>query len=225
MRRLQDLPIKQKVTLVILPTCSATLLLACEALAAYEVIDFRRALVRDMTVLADVLAKRRRRQPFSPADSSVRCLSGPARRFGEPQTKTAGRTGPRILTKTPLSRATRGGAGRQDAGQVPLRGHIFATASPWRLLSASCGPCPARKASENPVLWYVVLNSCHFGENGETGTLRRKGSPLSARFQSRALHRTGTAKNAPHEPIIGSTGTGKRLRKTHRTGTSGRISE
>jgi hypothetical protein len=125
MRRLQDLPIKQKVTLVILPTCSATLLLACEALAAYEVIDFRRALVRDMTVLADVLAKRRRRQPFSPADSSVRCLSWPARRFGKPQTKTAGRTGPRILTKTPLSRATRGGAGRARRGPSAIAWTYF----------------------------------------------------------------------------------------------------
>jgi len=60
MRRLQDLPIQRKVTLVILLTCCAALLLACGALAAYEVIDFRRALVRDMTALADVLAKNTR---------------------------------------------------------------------------------------------------------------------------------------------------------------------
>ena len=32
MRRLRELPIKQQVTLVILLTCSATLLLACGAL-------------------------------------------------------------------------------------------------------------------------------------------------------------------------------------------------
>src|SRR5579862_6759483 len=60
MRRLKDLPVKRQVTLVILLTCSATLLLACGALAAYEILDFRRALVRDMTVLADVLAKNTR---------------------------------------------------------------------------------------------------------------------------------------------------------------------
>jgi signal transduction histidine kinase/ActR/RegA family two-component response regulator/HAMP domain-containing protein len=60
MRPLRDQPIKRQVTLVILLTCSATLLLACGALAAYEVIDFRRALIRDMTVLADVLAKNTR---------------------------------------------------------------------------------------------------------------------------------------------------------------------
>src|ERR1700722_14821708 len=60
MKRLQDLPVKRQVTLVILLTCSATLLLACGALAAYEILDFRRALVRDMTVLADVLAKNTR---------------------------------------------------------------------------------------------------------------------------------------------------------------------
>jgi signal transduction histidine kinase len=59
-RRLQNLPIKRRLTLVILLTCSAALLLACGTLAAYEVIDFRNALVRNMTVLADVLAKNTR---------------------------------------------------------------------------------------------------------------------------------------------------------------------
>ncbi len=51
------LPIKRKLTLVILLTCSAVLLLACGGLAAFELFEFRRAMVRDMTVLTDVLAR------------------------------------------------------------------------------------------------------------------------------------------------------------------------
>ena len=53
----QNLPIRRKLTLVILLTCSAVLLMACGGLAGYEVYEFQRAMVRDMTVLADVLAK------------------------------------------------------------------------------------------------------------------------------------------------------------------------
>jgi len=54
---LQDLPLRRKLTLVILLTCSVVLLLACGVLAVYQVLDFRRGMVRDTTVLADVLAK------------------------------------------------------------------------------------------------------------------------------------------------------------------------
>lgn len=50
------LPIRTKLTRVILLTCSVVLLLACGVLAAYELFDFRRAMARDMTVLADVIA-------------------------------------------------------------------------------------------------------------------------------------------------------------------------
>ncbi len=57
MNWLQNLPIKRKLTLVILSTCSAVLVLACGVLAVYELLEFRRTTVRDMTVLADVLAK------------------------------------------------------------------------------------------------------------------------------------------------------------------------
>jgi signal transduction histidine kinase/ActR/RegA family two-component response regulator len=53
----QNLPIKPKLTLVILLTCSVTLLLACGVLAAYELYDFREAMVRDTTVLADAIAE------------------------------------------------------------------------------------------------------------------------------------------------------------------------
>ena len=54
---LTNLPIKRKLTLVILSTCSVVLYLACGVLAIYEVLEFRRTMVRDTTVLADVLAK------------------------------------------------------------------------------------------------------------------------------------------------------------------------
>lgn len=60
MRWLNEQPIKRKLTLAILITCSAALLLACGVLAAYGLYDFRQALRRDMTVLADVLAKNNR---------------------------------------------------------------------------------------------------------------------------------------------------------------------
>jgi signal transduction histidine kinase/ActR/RegA family two-component response regulator/HAMP domain-containing protein len=57
MNWLRDLPLKQKLTLVILLTCGAVLLLACGVLAAYQLYDFRWMMVRDSTVLADVLAR------------------------------------------------------------------------------------------------------------------------------------------------------------------------
>jgi signal transduction histidine kinase len=52
---LANLPIKQRLTLLILATCSIVLLISCAALATYELIDFRRAAVRDAIVLADIL--------------------------------------------------------------------------------------------------------------------------------------------------------------------------
>lgn len=55
MIRLQNLPLRRKLTLIILATCAAVLLTACAALATYELFDFRRALARDTTVLADIL--------------------------------------------------------------------------------------------------------------------------------------------------------------------------
>ncbi len=57
MNWLRDLPIRRKLTLVILLTCSVVLLLACGVLALYQVLDFRQNMVRDTTVLADVLAQ------------------------------------------------------------------------------------------------------------------------------------------------------------------------
>jgi signal transduction histidine kinase/ActR/RegA family two-component response regulator/HAMP domain-containing protein len=56
----QDLPIRRKLTFVILATCAVVLLAACAAVAIYEVFDFRRALARDATVLADILGRNTR---------------------------------------------------------------------------------------------------------------------------------------------------------------------
>jgi signal transduction histidine kinase/ActR/RegA family two-component response regulator/HAMP domain-containing protein len=57
MRLLRDLPIRRKLTLVILLTCSVVLFLACGMLGVYQIFDSRKAVVRDATVLADVLAQ------------------------------------------------------------------------------------------------------------------------------------------------------------------------
>ena len=57
---MQDLPIRRKLTLVILLICTIALVVACAVLAAYEVYDFRRAMARDTVVLADILGKNTR---------------------------------------------------------------------------------------------------------------------------------------------------------------------
>ena len=57
---LRDIPIRKKLTLVILAICTVVLTLACASLALFEVVDFRRAIVRDATVLADILGKNTR---------------------------------------------------------------------------------------------------------------------------------------------------------------------
>jgi signal transduction histidine kinase/ActR/RegA family two-component response regulator/HAMP domain-containing protein len=60
MKWLRDLPIRRRLTLVIVLTCTVVLLIACGVLAAYELNDYRRTLVRDTTVLADILSKNTR---------------------------------------------------------------------------------------------------------------------------------------------------------------------
>src|ERR1700757_4891616 len=57
MNWLRDWPIRQKLTLVIMITCGAVLLMACGLLGMYQVYEFGNATARDSTVLADVLAK------------------------------------------------------------------------------------------------------------------------------------------------------------------------
>jgi signal transduction histidine kinase/DNA-binding response OmpR family regulator len=57
MNRLRDLPIRQKLTVMILLSSTAVLLLTGLAFVTYELITFRRSMVRDLAVLADVLGQ------------------------------------------------------------------------------------------------------------------------------------------------------------------------
>ena len=52
-----DRPIRQKLTLVILFTCSVALLLACTCLSIYQILEYRKSLVNDATALANVVSK------------------------------------------------------------------------------------------------------------------------------------------------------------------------
>lgn len=56
MKLLRNLPIKRKLTLIMLLTSSAALVLACLALAAYEQINIRNRLVRDLATTAEMTA-------------------------------------------------------------------------------------------------------------------------------------------------------------------------
>jgi len=53
----RDWPIQRKLTLVIMVTCGAVLLLAFALLGSYQIFKFRETLVGNSTVLADLLAK------------------------------------------------------------------------------------------------------------------------------------------------------------------------
>jgi signal transduction histidine kinase/ActR/RegA family two-component response regulator/HAMP domain-containing protein len=57
MNWLQNLPLKRKLSMVILFTCSAVLLLACAVLGAYQLFDFRNNMVEDSRVLSDIIGK------------------------------------------------------------------------------------------------------------------------------------------------------------------------
>jgi signal transduction histidine kinase/ActR/RegA family two-component response regulator len=56
MKWLNSIPLKRKVTLVILMTCSTVLLLACGIMAVYQMVDYRQMVARDLSVLAKVTA-------------------------------------------------------------------------------------------------------------------------------------------------------------------------
>ena len=50
-----SLSIKRKLTLLMMLTSSAVLLLACSAFVAYELITFRQTLTRDLSTLAEII--------------------------------------------------------------------------------------------------------------------------------------------------------------------------
>jgi signal transduction histidine kinase len=52
----RNLPIKRKVTLVVLVTSTACLIVACVALFAFQLLSFRRSFVADLSALSDVVA-------------------------------------------------------------------------------------------------------------------------------------------------------------------------
>ena len=54
---LRDQPIRRKLTIVILVTSIAVLLLTCAAFVAYEVIKFRQDLTENLTTLAQITAE------------------------------------------------------------------------------------------------------------------------------------------------------------------------
>ncbi len=54
---LKDQPIRRKLTIVILLTSTAVLLLTCAAFVAYEIITFRRDLAENLTTLAQITAQ------------------------------------------------------------------------------------------------------------------------------------------------------------------------
>ena len=60
MKWLNSIPLRRKLTLVILMTCSMVLLLACGILAVYQMLDYRKMVARDMSVLADVVSQNTR---------------------------------------------------------------------------------------------------------------------------------------------------------------------
>jgi signal transduction histidine kinase/ActR/RegA family two-component response regulator/HAMP domain-containing protein len=57
MRPLPDLPLERKLAIVVLATCTIALVLACVALGTFELFEFRKTLVRDVTVLADIAGR------------------------------------------------------------------------------------------------------------------------------------------------------------------------
>src|SRR5436190_12392064 len=55
-----DLPIKRKLTLIILLTSSIVLLLACAAFVIYDQITFRRSMIDDLDTLAEIIGENSR---------------------------------------------------------------------------------------------------------------------------------------------------------------------
>jgi two-component system, NtrC family, sensor kinase len=52
----RNIPIRSKVTLVILVTCGASLLVACMALFAFQLLNFQRSFMSDLSALAEIVA-------------------------------------------------------------------------------------------------------------------------------------------------------------------------
>ena len=55
MRVIRDIPIRRKLTLIIMVTSCAALLLACVAFITYEWVTFRRTMTREQATLAQII--------------------------------------------------------------------------------------------------------------------------------------------------------------------------
>lgn len=72
----RSVPFRRKLLLLILSTCSTALLCACVILAVYQMWESRNTMVRDMTILADVLARNvRAALTFHDDEAAQRTLS------------------------------------------------------------------------------------------------------------------------------------------------------
>ena len=76
MNLLKDTSISRKLKLVIMMTTSVTLLLACAAFVAYDLISVRRSMASDLSTLAKVIGATHRCASFSDSDSAKDLLSG-----------------------------------------------------------------------------------------------------------------------------------------------------
>ncbi|HMJ06089.1 MAG TPA: ATP-binding protein [Chthoniobacterales bacterium] len=77
MRFPRNLPIQRKVTLVVLVTTTACLIVACLALFAFQLVNFRRNFVNDLSALSDVVANSSIASvAFNDRDAAVEILSG-----------------------------------------------------------------------------------------------------------------------------------------------------
>src|SRR5258706_10439183 len=54
-RSLQNVPIKRKLTIIIMATSCLALILACAAFVTYEQMTFRRTMVRDLSITAQII--------------------------------------------------------------------------------------------------------------------------------------------------------------------------
>jgi hypothetical protein len=77
MRFPRNLPIQRKVTLVVLVTATACLIVACLALFAFQLLSFRRNFISDLSALSDVVANSSIASvAFNDKDAAVVILGG-----------------------------------------------------------------------------------------------------------------------------------------------------
>jgi hypothetical protein len=76
MPSLRDLPVRRKLAIVILATCSVVLVLACAILAAFHFVQARRALTGEMTIRARIVGQSSRAAlAFQDEDEARRSLA------------------------------------------------------------------------------------------------------------------------------------------------------